>query len=46
MRANGLRVQELLADAQDLLELHRAKQDEADAQTVSLDELKRKFGLS
>jgi len=40
-----LQVRELLADVDDLLELRRAKEEEADAPTVSLDEVKRRFGL-
>ncbi len=39
-------LQELLADVQDLLELRAAKEQEAQAPTRSLDELKAKFGMS
>ena len=38
-------LQELLADAEDLLQLRQAKQEEGDAPTVSLDEVKRRFGM-
>jgi hypothetical protein len=38
-------IQELLDDAQDLLELERARQAEGDAPTVSFEELAKRFGL-
>ena len=38
-------LQELLADAEDVLELRRAKAEEADAPTVSLDQARRELGL-
>ncbi len=39
-------VQELLVDAEDLLELRQAKQEEADEPTIALAEVRRRFGLS
>ena len=38
-------LQELLADAQDLIDLREAKEAEGDAPTVSLEEVKRQLGL-
>jgi hypothetical protein len=39
-------IQEMLEDATDLLELRNAKRDEGGAPTVSLDELRSRFGLT
>jgi hypothetical protein len=39
------RVQEVLEDARDLLELREAKAQEADAPTIPLDEVKKRLGL-
>lgn len=39
-------MQELLEDATDLLDLRKAKREEAAAPTISLDELRSKFGLT
>ena len=39
-------MQERLADAEDVLELRAAKQQEAAAPTISLDEVKSRFGIS
>ena len=38
-------LQEMLDDAQDVLELRRAKQDEQDTPTIGLDDLKIELGL-
>ena len=38
-------LQEVLADAEDLLQLRQAKKEEGSAPTVSLDEVKKRFGL-
>lgn len=38
-------IQELLADAEDLIELRLAKSAEGNAPTVSLEEVKKKFGI-
>ena len=40
-----LAIQERLADADDLLELRKAKRAEAKKRAISLDEVKRKLGL-
>ncbi|MFH1108539.1 MAG: type II toxin-antitoxin system Phd/YefM family antitoxin [Planctomycetota bacterium] len=40
-----LAIQDLLSDAEDLIELRQAKAEEGDAPTVSLAEVRRKFGL-
>lgn len=39
-------LQELLEDVEDLLELRKAKQEAKDEPRVSLDDLRRKFGLA
>ncbi len=39
-------LQEVLADASDLIDLRDAKETEGDAPTVSLEEVKRQLGLS
>jgi hypothetical protein len=39
-------LQEVLADAQDLLELRAAKAEEADAESVSLDDAKKMLGIT
>ena len=38
-------LQELLADAQDLIDLREAKEAEGDAPTLSLEEVKQQLGL-
>ncbi len=38
-------LQEVLADAQDLLDLREAKEAEGDAPTLSLEEVKQQLGL-
>lgn len=38
-------LQELLADAQDLIDLREAREAEGDAPTVSLEEVKRQLSL-
>lgn len=38
-------LQERLADAEDVLELRRAKQENADSPSVSIEEVKREFGV-
>lgn len=38
-------IQDLLSDAQDLIELRQAKAEEGDEPTVSLEEVRKKFGL-
>ena len=38
-------LQEVLADAQDLIDLREAKEAEGDAPTASLEEVKRELGL-
>jgi hypothetical protein len=38
-------IQELLEDAEDLLELERARKSEGDAPTVSFEDLAKRFGL-
>ncbi|CAN5905075.1 hypothetical protein BH24DEI2_BH24DEI2_20170 [soil metagenome] len=38
-------LQEILADAADLIDLREAKEAEGDAPTVSLEEVKRQLGL-
>jgi PHD/YefM family antitoxin component YafN of YafNO toxin-antitoxin module len=38
-------LQEMLEDARDLLELREAKAEEADAPTMSLEEVKKRLGL-
>lgn len=40
-----LAIQDLLSDAQDLIELRQAKAEEGDEPTVSLEEVRKKFGL-
>lgn len=40
-----LAMQELLADAEDLLQLRRAKEEEAGAPVISLSDVKKRFGL-
>ena len=40
-----VKMQELLSDAQDLIELRQAKTDEGDAPAVSLEEVKKRFGI-
>jgi hypothetical protein len=39
-------LQELLADAQDLIDLRAAKEEEADAPTTPLEDVKRQLGLT
>ena len=39
-------LQERLAEAEDILELRQAKQEEADESTVSLAEARKRFGLT
>ena len=39
-------LQELLAEAEDILELRQAKQEEAGESTVSLAEARKRFGLT
>ncbi len=39
-------LQERLAEAEDILELRQAKQEEADQPTVSLAEARKRFGLT
>jgi hypothetical protein len=38
-------IQEMLADAEDLLELRRAEEEEGDAETVSLEDVKKQLGI-
>ncbi len=38
-------LQEVLADAQDLIDLRAAKEEEGDAPTLSLEEVKRQLGF-
>ena len=38
-------IQALLEDAEDVLELRRAKAEEADAPTIGLNEVRRELGL-
>jgi hypothetical protein len=38
-------LQEWLADADNLLELRQAKQEDADSASVSIEEVKREFGV-
>ena len=40
-----VQLQELLADAEDLLELRQAKQEQGNDPTVSLAEVRKRFGL-
>ena len=40
-----LAIQDLLSDAQDLIELRQAKAEEGDEPAVSLEEVRKKFGL-
>lgn len=40
-----LAIQDLLSDAEDLMELRHAKAEERDEPTVSLAEVRKKFGL-
>jgi hypothetical protein len=37
--------EEILADAEDLIDLREAKAEEGSAPTISLDEVKKRFGL-
>jgi len=41
-----LAIQKRLIDAEDLIELRLAKEEEADAPTVSLAEMKKRFGMN
>lgn len=41
-----LAIQERLIDAEDLLELRSAKEEDAGAPTVSLAEVKKRFGMN
>lgn len=39
-------LQEVLADAEDLLELRTAKAEESEAESMSLDDAKKMFGMT